>query len=253
MNFQTKNGLYFDLDVLYDTRLATLELIDPRLAKRVLSENYFKRTHDSFPFISRDDFRSVYNIRNEALLEKATVTKMPVILDNFIKEAVVRVNETPYKGDINVFLNTYPYNLDRNKAIALLDPLSKMTGNFAKVHALNMSPEQLTLKFCRDNFSLMVMYDFEDWLEIHTKNDAFRNTPIPDIPLFVPELFLTSQPPSMEDLKSITRETGHPFRALERYARSVIDIGMIDISYYCADYPPEFLNELLSGVKKDAA
>ena len=43
INFETKNSLYINLDTLYDTRLATLNYIDPKLAKLAIANGYYER------------------------------------------------------------------------------------------------------------------------------------------------------------------------------------------------------------------
>lgn len=250
MNFETKNGLYLDLDSLYDTRLATLESIDPRLAKTAIANGYYKRDEDVFPHVDKKTFRELYDQRGEDLLETAMVTNVLSILSTFIKDSIRRVCETPSKGEINVFLNVYPYQIDKTTAHAMLKPLSKLTAGSANVHILNLKPEHLTLRYCRDNFSLMVMYDFEQWLEIHTRNDAFRNTPIPDITLFVPELYLTPVKPTQEELREVVRQGSHPFRSVERMAKHMVGLSMIEIEHYCANIPPPVIEEIMKAYKK---
>lgn len=249
MNIEEKNGLYLDLDVLYDTRLATLELINKDLAKYSLANGYLQREEDVFKFVDKETFRKVYDGRDIAVLEKAAMTRVPEIIKNFMQDSIKKVTTSPFSSAINVFLNVYPYRIDKETARNMLEPLSNLTGGFANVHVLRFSPEQLTLQFCKDNLALMLMYDYEDWLEIHTKNDAFRKCMIPDITLFVPELYFNKKP-SEEELRSIVKEGNHPFRALEKLAAPLIGLSLIQIEYFCALFPDGFLQEIESKYKE---
>ncbi len=244
MNFETKNGFYLDLDCLYDTRLATLELLDHRLAKMAIANGYYKRTRDIFPFVDKKTFNELYALRDVSTLDKAIMTSALDVLANFTKDAVRQVNESPHSDEINVFLNVYPYKIDRATAQAMLEPLSKLTGKVANINLLNIPVEKVSLKFCRENLSLMMMYDFEDWLEFNAKNDMFRSYPIPDVCLFVPELFIVDGPVDEEEIKSMIQQGTHPFRAVEKMARNLIDLTMIDISYYCARIPEAIIDEI---------
>lgn len=250
MNFESKNGLYFDLDSLYDTRLGTLDLIDSRVAKIALVNGYDKRQQDKFPFVDKKTFRDLYKLRDKEVLDRSMPTRIPLLIGNFIKDSVNRVTSSPYKGEINVYLNVYPFKLSQTLAKQMLEPLAELTGHFAHVHILNLPPEKIDLRFCREHFSLMVMYDFEDWLEIHTKNEQFKTIPIPDITLFVPELYLTEKVPTVEELRVMVRESMHPFRALERMAKNLIDLNMISIDNYCALIDPRYIEELKKEVEQ---
>lgn len=244
MNFETKNGLYLDLDVLYDTRLATLELIDAKLARLALAKDYFERIEDVFPFLNKQTFKELYKDRDQEVLSKAMLTNASSIVKNFITDATKKVLTSPYKGEINIFLNTYPYQLTKQQAKDFAEPLSSMSVGVASVYIIRLSPADLTLKYCKDNFSLMLMYDYEDWLEEHAKNDQFRKTPVPDIQLFAPELYFSVKSHSFEEIKQITREVAHPFRAVEQMARPLIDLTLIPIINYCANLEPHFIEEI---------
>lgn len=245
MNFETKSGFYFDLDCLYDTRLATLELIDPRLAKLAIAKGYYTRVQDAFPYVDKKTFRELYKTRDTKVLDIAARTSALDVLGNFVKDSVVKITQTPFQNEINVYLNVYPYEIDRQTAQAMLEPMLVLTARAANIHILNIPPEKLTLQFCRDNFSLMMMYDFEDWLEIYAKNGEFQKIVLSDITLFVPELYLTDNVPSVEEIKAITREGAHPFRAVEQMARNLIDLNMIDITYFCAKFEKGFIEQII--------
>lgn len=249
MNFETKNGLYLDLDCLYDTRLATLELLDERLAKIAIAEGYYKRTRDAFPFVDQKTFAEIYARRDTETLSKAMMTKALDVLANFTKDSVRRVGETPYQSEINVFLNVYPYAIDKPTAQAMLEPLAKLTGHVANINLLNLPIEKISLKFCRENLSLMMLYEFEQWLEFNTKNDMFRSYPVPDVCLFVPELFLTDKEISDDDIRMMVQQGAHPFRAVERMAKNLIDLTMLDIDYYCAQMPEPIIEEIKETYK----
>ncbi|HRM30031.1 MAG TPA: hypothetical protein PLH48_05800 [Acinetobacter johnsonii] len=237
------NGLYLELDSLYDTRLASLDYIDPKVAKLAIAKGYFERKEDVFPFVSKEQFRKLYDTRGLEILDRAIVTRIPEIMQNFITSTLEGMSTSPFKEDINVYLNIYPYKIDKITATKMLEPLANLCGKLVNVNIVNWSNAQFTLPFCRANIALIIKYDYEEWLEVHTQNDMFRKCQIPDVTLFVPKLYFNKAPTESE-LTVMMRDAPHPFRALEKAASPVIGLNTIDLNYYNAVLPKEIIEEI---------
>lgn len=244
MSIESKNGIYFDLDCLYDTRLASLSLIDERLMLQAIKSGYYSRVQDNFDYVDKGVFRDLYSKRDKDFLDIAYLTKMPMIIGNFLSDAAARVLNTPYSGNINIVVNIYPYKLQSHEIKKYLLPVQLLNNGLANITAINRSPKDLSLQYCREMFSLMIMYDYEEWLEEQTKNDGFKNTPIPEVTLFVPELYFSKKIVTDEDIRQAMKTSVHPFRYIENTAKFLIDLNMINIEYYNAVLPQTVLDKL---------
>ena len=121
---ETQNkGFYTDMDSLYDTRLATLDLLDTSVAKMALKNDYLNRDEDRFPYVDKDIFKSLYETRDLEVLERAMPTKAIDIIREFIKIALKQNIDTPIVGSVEVFVNVWPYKVQKEVATEMCTAL----------------------------------------------------------------------------------------------------------------------------------
>lgn len=238
-------GLYLTLDTLYDTRLATLEMIDPRLVKLALQGNYMTRQEDSFPMVDKETFAKVYEVRDTEVLDLALPTDAFRIIYEFLKQAVPMTVDNPWGDEAGVYLNVWPYKIDRVTAQNMLEPIMKMVENTAHVHILNMTNKELTPQFCGENFGVMAVYDYQEWLEEQSVVGNFPKVQIPNVTLVAPKLYGASIP-TEDELREIKRKTGmDPFRTAEFEACGLIGLQYAEIQSFCAALSPEEYAKIL--------
>ena len=238
--FQNNQGLFVDVDCLYDTRLASLEQIDPRLALEALVANYTTRQEDVFPLIDRDTFRQLYRTRTNSTLLIAAPTQMFTVMQNFIRACTDQNIKSPFRGRIDVYVNLYPYRLTKEQAQAFLKPVAEICGHVANVHVVNYSDEQITPKFLRKNISLLIKYDYASWLDHVAKNESIKHHQVPDVQFMVPELYFERKP-TEEEINEIKRNNQDPFRQLREISAGLIGLEFVPIEYYCAEFPDQFI------------
>lgn len=233
-NYEAKNCLYMDLDSLYDTRMATLKIIDPKLALWAVEHGYTERVKDSFePYMDRATFADLYARRDYDWLKQANLTRCIEIVANFLDEAAVRVEQTPFTSPIEIEINTWPYVLTKDEAQLLVGPVTKLCDGISKLTLINYSPQMLTPMYAKSKYSLMVMYtSYRDWLDMHLGNGNFSKTQIATVSLIVPELRLEDS--TEEQVQEAIRQIGDPFRALENFLAPVVDINFAPIQHWCA-------------------
>lgn len=230
-------GLYLTLDALYDTRLATLEEIHPKLVPLVLKDNYMTRVEDAFPMVSKHDFEKLYALRDTATLERALPTGVFRFIDEFIKQSAPQCVDNPWNEETQIYVNVQPYKIDRITAQNMLAPLLAATGNVAHVNILNMPDEQLTPFFCRQHFGVMVMYDYQHWLDTHARLGNFPKQQIPNVKLVAPRLY-EAKVPTDEEMREMKRIGQDPFKAAMLQACGLIGLEYADIDSFCADLSP---------------
>lgn len=238
----TTKGFYIDLDSLYDTRLATLELIDPELALHALENNYLKREDNNFPLVDKNLFDELYSGRDLEVLERALPTKALEIIQSFIRAAERENMESPRIGPIEIYINVWPYKVAKSVAQQMTKTLFETMARSADIHLINMSPEQVTPAFFQKNISAALMYDYGPWLDAHSKNDNFRKNQIPDVSLFVPTLYFVGKP-SEAQLREFERNGPGVFKLIEIGASQLVGLEFVDNEYFNAVIPADFIEQ----------
>ena len=241
---ETQNkGFYTDMDTLYDTRLATLDLLDSSIAKMALKNDYLNRDEDKFPYVDRDIFKSLYETRDLEVLERAMPTKAIEIIREFIRIALKQNIDTPNMGVVEVYVNVYPYKVEKSVATEMCKALFHAFGSQVSIHMLNLRPELVTPKFFSETIAVAMMYDYDQWLEIHAKNDNLRKNQIPSVTLHGPRIY--KQPkPNDNDLRDFKRTGPEPFKAMEIGLSALVGMDFIEAEYFSAVLPMGFVQSL---------
>lgn len=231
-------GLYLNLDVLYDTRLATLEEIDPRLVPLALKANYFQRQEDSFPFVSKDDFTKVYARRDVETLQRALPTDVFRIVGEFLRHSVPECIDNPWGDETEIFLNVYPYKIDKITAQNMLRPLLELAGGVANVSVLNMTDAQVTTRFCYESISLMCLYHWDEWLGEQCRIGNLPKHQIPNVTLVAPKLYW-EKVPTPEELRRLQRQGFDPWDGARAQGAGLINLQFAEVEAYCAKLTPQ--------------
>lgn len=241
---ETQNkGFYTDMDSLYDTRLATLDLLDSSIAKMALKDDYLNREEDVFPYVDKQIFKSLYETRDLEVLERAMPTKAIEIIREFIRIALKQNIDSPVVGAVEVYVNVYPYKVEKSVATEMCKALFHAFGSQVSIHMLNLSPEKVTPGFFADNISVAMMYDYDEWLEVHAKNDNLRKRQIPNVTLHGPKIYKSAKP-SDNELKDFTRSGPEPFKTIEVGLSALVGMDFIEVEYFSAVLPMGYVQSL---------
>lgn len=226
--------VYVELDVLLDTRLGTLARISDEIASAVLlSGNYHTRVSDDFPGVDKDVYQQQYKNRDVETLRKSVVTNAVPFLRHLVVVLTEQAIARPYHDGVKVVLNTFPYQLTGVEQEEILLCVKHWLNDHAHVELVFIHPTDLTPLHCTQQYSMMFVYEYAEWLNLHTP--AFAHTPIPSVDMYAPELY--SKVPTEEELAQVTREAMHPFRATEVYVSSLIGLKLIEIQHFCVLSP----------------
>ncbi len=231
-------GLYTDLDTIYDTRLATLEQIHPLLAQKAVAEGYFDRVQDIFPMVSKENFEKIYSQRTVEILETAMPTNAMQFIPHFVKTAFPESLNNPWGQEVALYVNVYPYKVDKEAAKKMLEPLVALTAGAAVVNLLNLHPKKLTLGYCRDHFGAMMIYDYQAWLDEVSKSGDFQKQSAGDIVLIAPKLY--ERLPTDEEARSFKNLNIDAFKAIEIGASAQIGLQFVDVKEFSANMPEGF-------------
>jgi len=229
---KTKNlsSILVSLDCILDTRLGTLAKIDPNKVDEILlTEDYHTRDTDVFEGIDNELYKKLYKSRDTNTLANSMITNIMPLLRHLVsklnEQAVVR----PYSDGAKIIVNLYPYKLKKEEQIEIGKAVASWMQGMAPVSLINMSPTQLSPYYCKNTFALMLMYDYEEWLEGNA--ELFYKTQMPEISMFVPAIYFNDKPSDVE-LAKMQNESMSPFQAMESLAKTIIDLTLIDVAFF---------------------
>lgn len=230
-------GIYVDLDALWDTRLGTVvRLHGEEKALELLNNGYHQRKSDQFAGVDMAAYVELYAKRDRETLEKSYVTGLiraiREILLGLTKQAITR----PYHDGTKLTVNVYPYEFSEEQRTVLIEVISSWIFDFSptgiphETKIVRMSRAELTPAHCLDNYATMFMYDYDEWG--HVQMEALRRTPIPGVTLHAPDTYGTKIPTD-EEIKEIAGETGfHPLKVFEASAKGFIDLDFLDVELF---------------------
>ena len=106
--------IYTTLDSLFDTELAYLDLIDPRLSREYFTDEY--SIEDSYLYLSYSSFREMFKNRDKRVLGYSKATSVPDLIRGIINDMdIKRKTGETVNSKITLTINTYPYKLDMDE------------------------------------------------------------------------------------------------------------------------------------------
>lgn len=216
------SAIFIELDAILDTRLAILANLDDVLLKKIL-EKYHNRDEDVFPGMDDSLFKELYANRTKEILSNSIITPMIELIKEFSQKTLKLLVSTPFHYKPKIILNIYPYELIEDEIVILISTIVNETNELADVQVVNMTYEEITPKYVKNNVSIMVLYEYYKWLEIHSANENFKKTTCPDIALLGPRIYFKPKPKRIEE---------DPHQAMEFLAGPFIGLKLISIEHF---------------------
>jgi hypothetical protein len=227
------SGIYADIDTLFDTRLATLALIHENVALEALRSGYHIRDFDEFPNVNHADFKELYATRDPEVLFNSPVTKIPDMIRDAIKGMFKQTLETPFATKITLDINFYPYVVTEQVAASLINTFKEMTIGVADIRAVWIPPEKLSAKYCAEKYSLMIKYDYSEWIDHLAKTDELKRNPLTIVTLYCPRLYFVKRPTKQLEIK-LRMQNQDLFLNTEKMFSPLINLKLLTIDYFCA-------------------
>lgn len=234
--FNKKQGIYIELDALFDTRLATIFLMGKDKIDEAFNDKYFERKTETFKGVDKEEFDKAYKARDKNTLRQAVVTKAI----GFIRELVISMSSqainSPVHSGPKIFINIHPYVLEKEEEDAIIEGMAHATKKTCDIQIISLTPSGLTPEFIKDNLSILFIYDYAPWLEAQAEN--FQKSPCPQYSVIVPGIYFVREPTPAEMIEMV-RESMHPLRMLEMVSSTFIDLKLYDIDLFCANIQVE--------------
>lgn len=246
-NAALRPGIFVDLDALFDTRLATLDIIDPLLAANALKKGYLDREDDNFEYCPLELFTKLYKARDNEVLGRSLMTHVKDIVFDFTKEAITTFKSGKTGNIPNVYINVWPYKIDKDATMEILKPFYKAVDGQANIHVVNVKPNELTPDICKKNFSYVIKYDFMDWITELGQAHALQLDPMPEVTLIGPRLYPSGKP-SEELLFEESRNKMEPYQCFEVYFAPYVKTELYISRLFSAKIPDEFIKSYITEI-----
>lgn len=230
-----RRSILVELDALLDTRIGAMQQFSPSVAgKMVKDPNYYLRLIDDWERYGAGTtllWRNVYNGRTVETLKRSKYTMMLGLLaEEILRPIYAQAMDSPVLKGADVTVNTWPYQLDeiecREIALALQYLIIPWTDEGyafdTQFNTISLPPEQLTLDEIREKWSVVILYNFHAWYDLHAKSLLASERAARLSEMYVPALFR-----EMPDRKHLTGQDGstlNPFHETQRWMAMSIQL-----------------------------
>lgn len=222
--------IYVELDCILDTRLATVARLNESVATTLLNGDYYTRAQDKFEGIDMAAYKELYANRDGETLRRSMHTDILPLISHLAGTLREQAIKRPYHDGGAFVVNYWPYNLAPEVIEAIRRALTVRVAGMGSVYMRSIRPKDLTPKYCKQHYSMMVMYDYGTWLDLHAK--AFEKVRIPEISMLAPAIYFKDELPSEKDMAQFKAEGMHPLKAVEMTVASFIELTLIDIKFF---------------------
>lgn len=223
-----------DLDTIFDTRMATLAIMGQEHLKSALSGNYHDRTSDNFKGVDYDTFKEFYAKRDKSYLKYAVMTPVVKLAHDFAMTTMDNVNNSPFHYKPVIMLNVYPYVLSEQEIGVLTKAMAAATKGIADIEIVNMTYQELTPLYLKLNLSIMTVYEYDKWFEVHSVSDAWMKYTAPDVTVLAPRISMVKEQKSPELMEEA-------FETFQDVARPFVDFKFLSSELFsCALHKSDF-------------
>lgn len=178
---------------------------------RILKSGYHEREFDKFPGIDYEEFQSHYRARDRITLRHSIRTIILEAINDFVRETIKNNINTPFIQEPRVIVNCHPYKLVLEEKRLIANVIRSLVHNAADVILVDVPYSEMTPSYLKEEeVSLLVIYDYDQWLESQSVNGNFAKKACPEIGMFAPAIY-KKEMLSEEDLRIQASLSEPPF------------------------------------------
>lgn len=220
--------IYVDLDSLFDTRLSVLYTLDSQRVAELLKHGYFGRDYDEFDGIDTEVYKKAYKERNVATIHHSSITGIPAVILYFAEQTLKARASTPFIMQPRLHLNIYPYTLPDEAIAVIIEGVRIITKGLLDIEIIDRPLDQITPSYVKDTYAVMVMYEYWEWLEIHSLNKNFESAFCPEVTLIGPAIVRSKD--AWEQVKGVDI-----YPIIEQYSSMFIKLMLYPVTTFCVD------------------
>lgn len=227
--------LLVELDFVLDTRLATVDCLDPGAAVRLAANPaYYERTKDLFePLCGIDEaaYQSAWAARGVDTLRHALVCPSIDLVHYALLDLERRAIVDPSISGVALDVNVWPYQLTDAEAHDLALAMAERAGYQSPVRLLCQPPAYFTPTLIRQSYAGVLLYDHHSWFKLHA-DELLMRVGIPQVTMVVPKL-VYDRLPTAEELELGTEKKRNAFEIAEYMMLPHVGLEYIDTLHCC--------------------
>lgn len=231
-------GYYVDADSLFDTRLGTVSLLDPKVAAALVKDpDYYTRIKDDFckrTTVRTKDYDTAYSNRNVATLQNSIRTRIVDHIYDIFSDQFETLTSRFATAQTVLYVNLYPYTLGKEEQTEFEIALKELFPIFHKVELLFKPLTEISPAWIKQRGIVVAyQYDLNGWFAAH--HVALEHTLLTQSYLMFPELLNWFNEASLTDQGKELARVLSAFRAFELAFQHKASFRLIPVEYYCID------------------
>jgi hypothetical protein len=226
-------GIYLDLDVILDTRLATIfnHFGEEKMIEVLKSKKYYDRIEEEFVGIEKQEFSLAYAARNKRVLFSSMKTKIVELVVAMLYEELSNSVSVPSQTKPKVILNTYPYDLEEQEVNTIIRSLVYLTNKNFDIEAVTLPPSDVTPEFIMKNVNHMFFYNYGPWAD--AQSERLKKTKMQNVNVYTAGIYFDRKP-NEQELEAIKDFNLHPFKLQEVVVSLFFNLKFLAPENYCA-------------------
>lgn len=221
---KTRIRVMVSLDALLDTRLGLIHQKFPEAMDTMQLGTFTQREIDGFSWCPPTDFRTLWDARDDEVLAHAYMTGIYGVLWSILEGAYQDSLEQPFTNRALLIVDLAPYTFSTEEQESLKEALTIKFGHLAEIKFIRVGIEKLSVAYIRQNFEVMVLYEFSHWLHTHQAEFTEKDR-LPFVKCFAPRLFYEKLPSSSEYYHE--GRIVDPFEELRKVMLPLLDVMFI--------------------------
>lgn len=200
--------ILIDIDTLLDSRMGTMDVLNPEWAEKLSKSDYRHRLSDDFnmfvPEVNMAEFKKAYAQRDWRSLAHAAPTEFSADLNRILDELLFDPKRLNPDATTEIHVNVYPYDLTDEEKIAMVESLHEITGTIFYIKLVNIPPYSITFEVIKaSNWVAIFTYDLNLLLiNMITMNSIQGKLRCNDVIVYAPHISF-----NFDELKKTVEET----------------------------------------------
>lgn len=220
-----------ELDSILDTRFSMLSQMFPDQIDEVIGLYYGRPTNELKGIISYENFNESYLNRNRSVLKHAVMTKVVLLLKDFVTTALDNMINTSVEMPPKIILNIYPYDLSSDEIKNIIVALLFHIGNKVDIEIAYLNHKQITPIYLDSEVWSYIKFDYYNWLDDIAETLNNKNERCPDTKLICPAYMHVKE----KDLPLLFSQNGKkidPFHYFKIGLSYIINMEFISPSFF---------------------
>lgn len=227
--------LLTELDALLDTRLATVDKLDPEAAVRLVANpTYFERIRDDFePLCGIEEaaYQAAWKTRDVETLQHALVCPTIDLVHFALLDLERRAITDPAITGVALDVNVWPYQLTEAEAHDIALAIAQRAGYRSPIRLLCQPMAYFTPSLIKDQYAGLIFYNHNEWFTCHAE-ELLLQVGIPQVTLVAPKL-VNDRLPTDEELDYGTEVKRDAYEITSFMMTPHVGLEYVDVLHYC--------------------